>query len=181
MPPRADPPAAGAPPRRARVRVDPLTAADEAEFVAAAGASRALHAPWTSAPQDGAAFRERLAYLQREGNHGFALRRLDSGALVGSVALTNVVRGVFLSGYLGYYAFAGHEGQGLMGEGLRRVVRFAFDELGLHRLEANIQPGNAASIALVRACGFAREGYSPRYLKIGGRWRDHERWARLAS
>ena len=51
----------------------------------------------------------------------------------------------------------------------------------LHRLEANIQPDNAASIALVRSCGFAREGYSPRYLKIGGRWRDHERWTIRAS
>lgn len=59
------------------------------------------------------------------------------------------------------------------------VIRRAFGELKLHRLEANIQPGNVASIALVRACGFALEGYSPRYLKIGGRWRDHERWALL--
>ena len=169
------------PSRRARVRIAPLGADDEAEFVAAARASRHLHAPWTSAPQDAAAFRERLAYLQREGNHAFALRRADTGALVGSVALTNVVRGVFLSGYLGYYAFAGHEGQGLMSEGLRRVVRFAFRELGLHRLEANIQPGNAASIALARSAGFRLEGFSPRYLLIGGQWRDHERYAITAD
>lgn len=57
------------------------------------------------------------------------------------------------------------------------VVRHAFRELGLHRVEANIQPGNLASIALVRSCGFSKEGYSPSYLKLGGRWRDHERWA----
>ena len=73
------------------------------------------------------------------------------------------------------------EGQGLMREGLQAAVRDAFRSLKLHRLEANIQPANAASIALVRACGFSKEGYSPRYLKIGGRWRDHERWAILAS
>ena len=90
------------------------------------------------------------------------------------------MRGVFLSGDLGYYAFAGHERQGLMHEGVSRVVRHAFGPLKLHRLEANIQPANLASIALVRSCGFTREGYSPRYLKLRGRWRDHERWARLA-
>ena len=62
-----------------------------------------------------------------------------------------------------------------------RALQHAFKSMKLHRLEANIQPGNAASIALVRSCGFSKEGYSPRYLKIGGRWRDHERWAILAS
>ncbi len=64
-----------------------------------------------------------------------------------------------------------------MREGLELVLGRAFTELGLHRLEANIQPGNHASIALVERCGFVREGFSERYLKVGGRWRDHERWA----
>jgi ribosomal-protein-alanine N-acetyltransferase len=100
--------------------------------------------------------------------------------LVGFISVTNIVRGVFQSGYLGYYAFAGNERQGLMTLALRQVVKRAFSELHLHRLEANIQPENLASVALVRACGFAKEGYSERYLKIRGRWRDHERWAMLA-
>jgi ribosomal-protein-alanine N-acetyltransferase len=68
-----------------------------------------------------------------------------------------------------------------MREGIELVLRRAFTSLKLHRIEANIQPGNRASIALAQGAGFRREGFSPRYLKIGGRWRDHERWAILAE
>ena len=68
-----------------------------------------------------------------------------------------------------------------MREGIRLMLRHAFGPLGLHRLEANIQPENAPSLALVAGAGFRLEGLSPRYLKIAGRWRDHERWAILAE
>ncbi len=164
-----------------RVAISPLGAADSADFIAAASASRKLHARWVAPPLTADAFHERLARLSPPQHHVFAIRRIDGGALVGCADVTQVVRGSFLSAYLAYYAFSGHERQGLMTEGLRLVVRHAFGPLGLHRLEANIQPDNAASIALVRACGFAKEGYSPRYLKIRGRWKDHERWAILAD
>lgn len=115
--------------------------------------------------------------MDEKANFGFVVYLPATGQLAGVVNLTQVVRGFFCSGYLGYYAFAGFERRGLMKQGLKAVVRHAFTKLGLHRLDANIQPGNTASIALVRSCGFALEGYSPAYLKIGGRWRDHERWA----
>ena len=164
-----------------RVTISRLAQSDCAEFIAAAKASRRLHAPWVSPPLTAAAFRARLRAALPPNNYLVAIRRRDNGALVGCANITNVVHGNFQSGYLGYHVFKGHERQGLMAEGLQMVIRHAFAKLGLHRLEANIQPANAASIALVRACGFSREGFSPCYLKVRGRWRDHERWAQVAG
>ena len=68
-----------------------------------------------------------------------------------------------------------------MKDGLAQVITHAFTVMKLHRLEANVQPGNVSSKALVKTLGFRREGLSPRYLKINGRWRDHERWAILSE
>jgi ribosomal-protein-alanine N-acetyltransferase len=163
-----------------RVALAALTPADGPQFVAAANASKPLHAPWVSPPLTIAAFRARLRRLKAPAHYAFAIRRRDTGALAGYADITNVVLGGFRSAYVSYHVFRGHERQGFMTEGLKLVIRHAFGELRLHRLEANIQPGNVASIALARACGFRLEGFSPRYLKIRGRWRDHERWARLA-
>lgn len=72
---------------------------------------------------------------------------------------------------------ADYAGQGYMKAGLNLILEKAFTEIALHRLEANIQPDNTHSIALVKSQGFHQEGYSPRYLKINDEWRDHERWA----
>jgi ribosomal-protein-alanine N-acetyltransferase len=163
------------------VRVASLSAEDEDDFIAAAAESRVLHGRWVSAPSTPEAFRAKLQRLDGESSLGLCVRRLDTDALAGFVEITQIVRGSLCSAYLGYYAFAPHAGRGFMKGGLRHVVRLAFTKLGLHRLEANIQPENIASIRLVQACGFAKEGYSPRYLKIAGRWRDHERWAIRAS
>lgn len=166
---------------RRQTRLTALGGDDEDDFLAGVAASKTLHGHWVSPPSDAVGFRRLLARLNAPGNRGFAVRRRDTTALAGYVELTQIVQGALCSAYLGYYVFAGHERQGLMKEALLSVVRLAFTELGLHRLEANMQPGNTASVALVRACGFAREGYSPRYLKIRGRWRDHERWGRVAD
>jgi len=162
-------------------RLLPIHASDEAEFIAAALRSRKLHGRWVRPPSDAAGFRQLVQRMEGTVNAGFVLRRGDTSELAGFMDVTNIIRGAFQNGYVAYYAFAGHDGQGFMRSGLEQLVRKAFTELKLHRLEANIQPGNLRSIALVRSCGFEREGYSPRYLKIAGRWRDHERWAILAS
>jgi len=154
---------------------------DEAEFLSAVRKSRSLRRPWTNAPDTSAKFRAYAKQTISPIHCAFLVCRRDTSAMVGVVNITNIVLGRFRSGYLGYYVFAGHERQGLMRKGLGLVVRHAFKSLKLHRLEANIQPANIASIALVKSCGFIKEGFSPRYLKIGGRWRDHERWAVVAS
>lgn len=163
------------------VRIVPITLADQEEFLAAAIRSRELHHPWVSPPMGPSGFRELVERCQGPVNMGYVVRKTGTDELVGFINISNIIRGAFQSAFLGYYAFAGHEGRGYMRTALGLAVRTAFTELKLHRLEANIQPGNAASIALVRSCGFGKEGFSPRYLKIRGRWRDHERWAILAQ
>jgi ribosomal-protein-alanine N-acetyltransferase len=101
----------------------------------------------------------------------------SDGALVGACNLNNLVWGGLRAASLGYYAFAATAGRGYVREGVAQLLTLAFRRLGLHRVEAAVQPGNAASLALVRALGFRHEGTSPRYPQAGGRWRDHERWA----
>ena len=160
-----------------RTAIRPLTLFDEKAFVAAAIASRRLHEPWIYAPANAADFRRNLARFNGREHFCFLVYLPATHALAGVITLTHIVRGALNSGYLGYYAFAGQERQGHMARGMRALIRHAFGELKLHRMEANIQPQNSASIALARACGFKLEGYSPKYLKVGGRWRDHERWA----
>jgi [ribosomal protein S5]-alanine N-acetyltransferase len=112
---------------------------------------------------------------------GFLICKRQDDTIIGSVNLSQIVRGSFQSAYLGYQVGAPFAGQGYMTQAIQLVLRYAFDTMKLHRLEANIQPGNQASIALVKRAGFTQEGYSRRYLKIGGRWRDHERWAIVAE
>ena len=118
---------------------------------------------------------------RRGANVSLLARERPGGALVGVVNISEIVMGAFRSAYLGYWGYASSGGRGLMTEALREAVRFAFDELGLHRVEANIQPGNVRSVALARRAGFTQEGFSPDYLFIDGAWRDHERWALRAG
>jgi ribosomal-protein-alanine N-acetyltransferase len=148
----------------------------ERAFLAAVQASRALHRPFVAPPSTSERYR---AYVARSKQPTFVGHFVctPAGELAGVVNLSEIVRGVFCSAYLGYYALAPYHAQGHMTAGLGLVIDRAFREYGLHRLEANIQPDNRRSLALVKRLGFRLEGYSPRYLKLGGRWRDHERWA----
>jgi ribosomal-protein-alanine N-acetyltransferase len=151
-------------------------ARDAPALAALARASVGLHRPWVYPPTTAPAV-ARWIRATGPNRHRLLVCRRGDAAVVGVVNVSEIVRAAFQSAYLGYYAFRPHAGQGYMTEGLALVLRHAFRSLGLHRLEANIQPGNRPSRALVQGLGFRKEGFSPRYLKIGGRWRDHERWA----
>jgi ribosomal-protein-alanine N-acetyltransferase len=160
-----------------RVYIAPPARRDRVDFLAAGKRSRALHRSWVTTRFDNAMFDAYLKRARRADHACFLVRRIDDGAIVGVININEIIRGFFHSGFLGYYGFRPHAGQGLMHEGLELVLHHAFRKLKLHRLEANIQPGNESSISLVRRCGFRYEGLSLRYLKIAGRWRDHEHWA----
>ena len=158
---------------------------DREEYLGLRRASADFHRSWEPRPPEGVdpfgeeAFAGYLRDSNGERRVRLLLCRLDDGAILGAINLNEIVRGVFLSTTLGYWIGAAFARQGYMREGLRLAERHAFEDLGLHRIEANIRPENTASIALVKSRGFQREGYSPRYLKIDGEWRDHERWAKL--
>ena len=164
-----------------RVTVAPVRRADCADLVQANLASREHHRPWADPFIDAAGFEAWFARVRTESHVGLVARNAASGRVVGMVNLMEIVHGIFQSAYLGYYGMAWCAGSGLMTEAVRLGVVHGFGVLGLHRLEANIQPDNARSLALVRRLGFRCEGFSPRYLCIGGVWRDHERWALLAD
>ncbi len=166
---------------RSRILLRALRRSDRGEFLALMRGSRSLHRGRVEPPLTPAAFARYLKQLREPNRVGFLICRREDGAIVGVLNLNEISRGPAHTAFLGYYAGAAHAGQGYMREALELVQRHAFRELRLHRLEADIQPDNAASIALVRSCGFRFEGTLRRLLKIGGRWRDHVIYACLAE
>jgi ribosomal-protein-alanine N-acetyltransferase len=164
-----------------RVTIRPPTIRDWPAFLAAVRRSRALHRPWIPSPNTRKKFEAYLKRMASDSHRGFLVVLRQSGDMVGVINLNNIIRGSLQGAFLGYYAFVPHTGRGLMREGMLLVLKHAFQKLKLHRLEANIQPNNHPSIRLARSCGFVREGFSRRYVKVGGRWKDHERWAILAD
>ena len=189
MPTRSTVPATATRRKGFRVYIRAPRISDAPAFLAAIVASRSLHRGWVQPPATPARFGTYLTRFAGPKSRdpvsvthaGFLVCRFDDHAPVGVFNLSEIVRGSFQSAYLGYYGFAAHGGEGYMRDGLNLVLETAFRSLKLHRIEANIQLANTRSIALVRNAGFTREGFSRRYIKIAGRWRDHERWAILAE
>jgi ribosomal-protein-alanine N-acetyltransferase len=164
-----------------RVGIRRPAVADCGEFVALAQQSLEFLRPWLEPPATRERFYGYLRSRQAPTDDAFLVCENAGNQIVGVINISCIVRGVFQSAYLGYWIGAPFARQGYMTEAMGLVSQYAFAEMDLHRLEANIQPGNMASIALARKCGFKKEGFSPRYLKIFGEWRDHERWALRAD
>ncbi|WP_110670049.1 GNAT family N-acetyltransferase [Salinicola halophilus] len=153
---------------------------DEGAFLDAVARSRVLFADWVDPPDSPERFAAHLARYTADNRFSY-LARNERDQLIGCININEIVRGGFQSAFLGYYAFSPHSGQGLMKQAMSQVIDEAFGPHQLHRLEANIQPANRASVALVESLGFRFEGHSPRYLKIAGDWRDHDRYAITAE
>lgn len=158
-----------------------ITNEDAAEFIALNLASRAFHRGLVNAPVDAESYDKYLARNASASDERFFICLNDDEKIAGSINLSQIFLGNFRNAYLGYFVAAEHAGKGLMSEAIRLILRFVFKDLKLHRVEANVQPENLASIAVLRKNGFTKEGFSRRYLKIDNKWRDHERWAMIAE
>ena len=160
---------------------------DYIEWAELRGASRAFLMPWepTWAADElsRGSFRYKLRRYSEDARddkaYAFFIFLEDDNALVGGVTLSNVRRGVSQSASLGYWTGERFAGKGYMTAAVRAVLRFAFEELELHRIEAACQPDNAASRNVLTKAGFTLEGHAHAYLKINGQWRDHVLFGRV--
>lgn len=160
-----------------RVYLRELRESDFDELALRFAASRNHLRGFAATNFDRQTFQEILASSKLETNEAFLICTTDDDTIAGQIALSQIFRKSFQNAYLGYQLFTGFTGKGFMTEAVGLVLKKAFIDLELHRIEANVQPENKPSIAVLRRNGFTKEGFSKRYLKIGGRWRDHERWA----
>ena len=163
--------------RGERVYLRRPSAGDTKAVIVTVRTSRRLHRPWVYPTETKAAFAGYIRRNQEPDFVGLLICRLSDDRILGMANLSQIFRGNLQGAYLGFWGSAEFAEQGYMKEGLPLVLRYVFKKLKLHRLEANVQSTNEPSKALIKRCGFRYEGFSPRYLKIGGAWRDHERWA----
>ena len=108
---------------------------------------------------------------------GIFEREGEPEKLLGRISLSGIMRGIWQNGFVGYSIAGGRGGRGYMTEALNRVVRFGFDDLGLHRLQASIIPRNKPSLRVAEKCNFRFEGRALRYLRINEKWEDHDIFA----
>ncbi len=153
---------------------------DAKTFIEAMQVSQYIHSQWVSSAQTYADFDKLLTKFSNDDNYCFLICSDSSpDKILGVVNVTQIIRGVFQNGFLSYYVTHYGYKRDVMFKGVNLVIQYCFDHLHLHRLEANIQPNNYASIRLVERLDFTLEGFSKDYLFINGMWRDHKRYALL--
>jgi ribosomal-protein-alanine N-acetyltransferase len=162
---------------KARVYLRRPEWSDLAELTECYRSSRKHFAGYAASAYDAARHEQLVHDSASDANEYFLVCTVTDDAIVGTLNLSQIFRRKFQNAYLGYQLFAGSTGKGYMTEAVGLALRFAFNDLKLHRIEASVQPSNTASIAVLKRSGFIYEGTASRYLKINGRWRDHERWA----
>jgi [ribosomal protein S5]-alanine N-acetyltransferase len=160
-----------------RVSIRKPTLADCQELLSLHHRSQDFHHPWVAPASNERDCQDYIDRCQQADFEGLLICHIADERIIGVANFSQIFYQSFQNGYLGYYADVDCTGQGLMSEGIRLAIDYAFGILKLHRIEANIQLENRSSIDLVKRLGFTREGFSCRYLKIDGEWRDHERFA----
>ncbi len=163
--------------KSARVFLRKPTEEDIKKLLSLHQRSQDFHFPWVAPPLTERECKNYIARCQNDDFEGLLICHSTDNNIIGVVNLSQNFYRAFQNAYLGYYVDVDFADQGLMSEGITLAINYAFYDLDLHRVEANIQPENRASINLVERLGFTKEGFSRRYLKINGEWRDHERWA----
>lgn len=140
---------------------------------------------WNPEHLSRSSYRSRLAQFKKmvsaDTGYPFHVFRADTGKLVGACNLTYVRRGSLQGASIGYWVGQEFSRQGFARASVRAVLKFAFGELGLHRVEAGVRPENTASIKLLENLGFKHEGTARGLIKIDGKWEDHFVYARLSS
>lgn len=164
-------------PKGKKVYLREPTDDDFAELDSLYKSSRRLHRGLVSPTFGREDFADLLERNKAEDYQSFLICLTENNAIAGTITLSQIFRKAFQNAYLGYLLGAKFTGGGNMTEAVNLILKFAFAELKLHRIEANVQPQNAPSINVLKRCGFTKEGFSQKYLKISGKWRDHERWA----
>ena len=172
-----------------KVRLRLPASRDYREWSQLRGESRAFlerwEPRWMPDELERSAWRLRLSRYREDYAQGtaiaFFLFERQSGRLAGGITLGNIRHGVSQSGHIGYWIGERYAGRGLMTDAVRLLVRFAFDRLLLHRVEAACIPDNTRSIRVLEKAGFQREGLLRSYLRINGAWQDHYLYARIVD
>ena len=169
-----------------RVTLRTLTPSDYDQWIEVRDRCRTWLLPWEPRPkgappaaEDRNSFASRCSLRERERQlgTGYGFGIFVGRRLVGELTVSSVQRGPFQSAFVGYWVDQAEAGQGLVPEAVVVALAFAFEDLGLHRIEISIIPRNSRSLRVVEKLGIRSEGVALRFLQIDGEWEDHARFA----